>query len=423
MRALPLRLRQLLARRELSSLIWLVLEKLLQLAFSAISVGLIARTLGVHAFGEFQYALALLFLFSAISLMAGSETVAPQLAASNDPASRKRLLGSVFVLRLLVGLLASISMMVWTVAAEPHSRQPLLFILAASLLVAEPFNTLRLIREVSQNTRVITAVRLVISCLKLICIAALYFLDASVTWFILIYSAEYFAIAAWYVYAIRDDGPPWRWHACQEYMTWVLSRGFVVWVGVLALVLIQRLDRVVLETRLSAALYGQYTAAFGLIDSGWFFGPVAIAALAPSLVYRRESATHKASPLFIPALIMLGLILTAGVNLFAPLFIPLIYGPAFDPAIGIIRLGSLILIPGFAALSLDAILIRAGLHYAVTIKWLAGLATAASILLLDLPLSWKQGPLAIGAAYSISFVIGTLLLYYSRVTSQEAAAP
>lgn len=423
MTVLSLRVRQLLARQELSSLIWLVLEKVLQLAFSAITVGLIARTLGVHAFGEFQYALALLFVFSSIGLMAGSETVAPQLAASNDPASRKRLLGSVFVLRLLVGLLAGISMVVWAVAAEPDSRQPLLFILAASLLVAEPFNTLRLIREVSQNTRVITAIRLVISCLKLICITVLYFLDASVTWFILTYSIEYFAIAAWYVYAIRDDGPPWHWQACRERIIWLLSKGLVVWIGVLALILIQRLDRIVLETRLTATLYGQYTAAFGLLDSGWFFGPVAIAALAPSLVYRRESVTGKASPLFIPILIMLGLLLTAGISLFAPLFIPLIYGHAFDPAIGIIRLGSLILIPGFAALSLDAILIRAGLHYAVTIKWLVGLVTAALLLLPDLNLSWKQGPLAVGAAYSISFVIGALLLHHSRTTFQKATAP
>lgn len=423
MTTLSFRLRQLLARRELSSLIWLVSEKVLQLAFSAISVGLIARTLGVHAFGEFQYALALLFVFSAIGLMAGSETVAPQLAANNDPVSRKRLLGSVFLLRLLVGLLAGISMVLWAVAAEPNSRQPLLFILAASLLVAEPFNTLRLIREINQNTRVITAIRLIISCLKLICIAALYFLDASVTGFILIYSVEYFAVAACYVYTIRDDGPPWCWQACRDRMVWLLSKGLIVWIGVLALILTQRLDRIVLETRLPADLYGQYTAAFGLLDSGWFFGPVAIAALAPSLVYRRISATGKASPLFVPALITLGLLLTAGIGLFAPLFIPLIYGHAFDPAIGIIRLGSLILIPGFAALSLDAILIRAGLHYAVTIKWLTGLAVAALLLLPDLHLSWKQGPLAIGAAYTISFAIGALLLHRSRHTSHKAAAP
>lgn len=422
MTVLPLRLRQLLARRELSSLIWLVLEKVLQLAFSAISVGLIARTLGVHAFGEFQYALALLFVFSAIGLMAGSETVAPQLAASNDSANRKRLLGSVFVLRLLVGLLACISMVIWAVAAEPDSRQPLLFILAASLLVAEPFNTLRLIREVGQNTRVITVVRLVTSCLKLICIAVLYFLDASVTWFVLIYCVEYFSVAAWYVYTIRDDGTPWSWQPCRERMIDLFGKGLVVWVGVLALILIQRLDRIVLESRLTAALYGQYTAAFGLLDSGWFFGPVAIAALAPSLVYRRQSLTGKASFLLVPVLIMLGLLLTASIGLLAPFFIPLIYGAAFDPAIGIIRLGSLVLIPGFAALSLDAILIRAGLHYAVTIKWLAGLGTAALLLLPDLPLSWRQGPLAVGAAYTVSFVMGALLLYHSRVTSQKAAA-
>lgn len=422
MTTLSFRLRQLLARRELSSLIWLVSEKVLQLAFSAISVGLIARTLGVHAFGEFQYALALLFVFSAIGLMAGSETVAPQLAANNGPVSRKRLLGSVFLLRLLVGLLAGISMVLWAVAAEPNSRQPLLFILAASLLVAEPFNTLRLIREINQNTRVITAIRLIISCLKLLCIAALYFLDASVTGFILTYSVEYFAVAACYVYTIRDDGPPWRWQACRDRMVWLLGKGLIVWIGVLALILIQRLDRIVLETRLPADLYGQYTAAFGLLDSGWFFGPVAIAALAPSLVYRRVSATGKASPLFVPTLITLGLLLTAGIGLFAPLFIPLIYGHAFDPAIGIIRLGSLILIPGFAALSLDAILIRAGLHYAVTIKWLTGLAVAALLLLPDLHLSWKQGPLAIGAAYTISFAIGALL-HRSHHTSHKAAAP
>lgn len=419
MTGLSARLRRLAARRELSSLIWLVSEKVLQLAFSAISVGLIARTLGVHAFGEFQYALALLFVFSAIGLMAGSETVAPQLAASDDPASRRRLLGSVFALRLSVGLLACLAMLAWAFFFEPGPRQPLLFILAASLLVAEPFNTLRLIREVSQHTRVITTVRLLISCLKLLCIAALYFLDAGVIGFIAVYSAEYFIIAACYLYAIRDDGPPWLWQASRHCMGWLLSKGFVVWIGVLALIIIQRLDRIVLETRLSATLYGQYTAAFGLLDSGWFFGPVAIAALAPSLVYRRHSATGKASPLFVPALVLLSLALTAGIGLFAPLFIPLIYGNAFDPAISIIRLGALILIPGFAALSLDAILIRSGLHYAVTLKWVTGLIVTALLLLPDLHLSWQQGPLAVGSGYAVSFLVGAALLYRLRQPSKK----
>lgn len=401
------RLRRLLQARGLVSLFWLGGEKLLQLGFSVVSVGLIARALGVDAFGEFQYVLSMLFVFSAVGLIAGSEVAAPRLAALHEGAARRQWLGSLFVVRLGAGALAFLLLGAWSLGMAPPHRQTLLLILGASLLVAEPFNVLRLMREVGQRTRVITATRLLVSGMKLAAIAALYGLQAPLVAFVAVYSLEYFLIAGCYLYAIRDEGLPWHWQPVRAAMGWLLRKGLLVWVGIQALMLVQRLDRLVLHGRLSEALYGQYAAALGLLDSAWFFGPIAVVALAPSLVYRAGADRPWC---FMALLTGLGLLVALAAHLLAPWIIPLIFGAHFAPAVGMLRTAAFVLVPGFAALSLDAVLIQAGRHRVVPLKWTVGLVVGAALIVPDLHLSWWQGPLACGAGYTASLLVGLVSL-------------
>lgn len=400
---------QMKAARALANMIWLGSEKVLQLAFSAITVGLIARILGTEMFGEFQFVLSALFVFSAIGLLAGSETAAPQIAACQDATERRRLLGSIFALRIASGTLACGAMALWSVLTQPPDRVPLLLIMAVSLVFTEPFNVLRMIREVGQNTRIIAVIRLFVLLLKFIVIGGSYFLYPSIMFFVLVYTLEFILIAACYLAAIRDDGRPWEWQPSLMSMKRMLRNGFTVWIGLLALILIQRMDRLMLERRLEPEVYGQYTAALSLLDSAWFFGPVMVAALAPSMVYRhldRIGAVPWRFPLIVTG-IAFGIVLTIEVS--APYVIPLIFGPDFVRSIHMIQLGALIIIPGFFALSLDAILIRSGHHYAVTVKWAGGLLVGTLLIIPDLGMSWRQGPLAIALAYTTSGLLGIAL--------------
>ena len=410
--------------RGLSSLIWLASEKLLQLAFSALSVGLIARALGPTQFGEFQYVLSVLFIFSAIGLMAGSETAAPRLTSCTDKAQRQKLLGSLLLLRLLVGSLACISMTIWAFVAEAD-RSSLLLILALSLLITEPFNVLRLIRETQQRTRVIAMVRLAVSFVKILCIYWLYQAHAGVMAFVWVYSLEYFVVAAAYFYLIRDDGFFWHWKTDASWMRFFLSKGATIWVGIVSLILMQRLDRVILESRIPSDLYGHYTAAMSLLDSAWFFGPVAIAALAPSMVYSAHKAHNTQSALrFTLILALLGGVGALMLFLLSPVIIPLIFGQGFLGSVPIIQAGAFIFIPGFCALALDAILIKRHQHSAVTVKWVCALiATNVVLLPYFAHLSWAQGPMAIGAGYLTSLVVGLLLLQRKANTPNSHTSP
>lgn len=401
----------LASRNGIASLIWLLSEKLLQLAFAAISIGLIARTLGVDQFGEFQYALSVLFVCSALGLLANSETAAPKLIEQNTAEKRRVFLGSLFLLRLSAGALAATVMILWALAVEPSSRQAMLYLLAFSLLVSEPFNIFRLICETEQNTRIITTTRLVVSIAKILIIGALYLLKAPIIAFILVYSADYFAVAIIYLLSIRNDGLPWQWKISPQWIQWLIKNGAMVWLGVLSLILIQRLDRVILEARLPTNIYSHYTAAMSLLDSAWFFGPITIAALAPSMVYRLEAKQiHIAPRRFLPLLLLIGIVIAAGIGICSPLFIPLIFGADFSPAAAMLQLSALTLIPGFGALALNAILIKAGQHRAVTMQWVCGLSVFLLCLLPSLPLSWKQGPFAIGAGYLSCLLVGLWML-------------
>ena len=405
----------------LRSLVWLVTEKLLQLGVSVITVGAVARALGVAAFGDFQYALAVLFVFSSLALMAGSEVAAPALAAQSAESGRRRVLGSVFRARLAVSGLAFLAMALWAVLQPSADLRLPLVLLAASLLVAEPFNTLRLVREVRQDTRVVAGIRLVSSLFKLGAVLLGAAGGAGLAYFALVYAIEYLVTALLLHLRVREHGSCWTWPWDFGRLRGLLRQGMVVWVAIMAMMLAQRLDRLLLADVLDPSMYGQYAAAMSLVDSAWFFGPVAIAALAPSVVYRATSRIGAIAPRFVGTVFALGAAAAMGLALLAPWIAPLVFGAAFAASSGMLALSAWILLPGFAALALDPILIRAQRHRAVMAKWLLGVAVCYLALTLNPADSWARGPLAIALGYGASFVAGAWWVW--RLRSIPFAAP
>lgn len=407
--------------RGLHSLAWLVTEKLLQLGVSVITVGAVAQALGVDVFGDFQYALAALFVFSSIALLAGSEVAAPALAAQSTAAEVRTLLGSVFRARLAVSSLAFLIMAVWALLQPRADLRLPLVLLAASLLVAEPFNTLRLIREVRQNTRVVAGIRLGSSLFKLGAVLSGAAWGAGLAYFAFIYAIEYLFTAVLLHVRVREHGAFWTWPCNAARLRGLLRQGTVVWVAIMAMMLAQRLDRLLLANVFDPAIYGQYTAAMTLVDSAWFFGPVAIAALAPSLVYRATAPIGTLVPRFAGVVFALGAAAAAALALLAPWIVPLIFGTAFAPASSMLAGSALVLLPGFAALALDPILIRAQRHRTVMAKWLLGVAVCYLALVLNPADSWTRGPLAIGLGYGASLLAGAWAIW--RLRGSRFAAP
>ncbi|MCK9509665.1 MAG: oligosaccharide flippase family protein [Pigmentiphaga sp.] len=409
--------------RGLHSLAWLITEKLLQLGVSVITVGAVAQTLGVAAFGDFQYALAALFVFSSIALMAGSEVAAPTLAAQATESGRRTVLGSVFRARLAVSGLAFLAMALWALAQPNADLRLPLVLLAAALLVAEPFNTLRLIREVRQDTRVVAGIRLASSLFKLAAVLLGAAWGAGLTYFALVYAVEYLVTACLLHRQVREHGAFWTWPWSAPQLRGLLRQGVVVWIAIMAMMLAQRLDRLLLANVLDPSIYGQYTAAMTLVDSAWFFGPVAIAALAPSLVYRATAPIGTLVPRFAGVVLALGAAAAAALALLAPWIVPLIFGAAFAPASSMLAGSALVLLPGFAALALDPILIRAQRHRMVMAKWLLGVAVCYLALILNPADSWTRGPLAIGLGYSASLLAGAWAIWRLRGSRFAAHGP
>src|SRR5699024_8199523 len=100
---------------------------------------------------------------------------------------------------------------------------------------------------------------------------------------------------------------------------------------------------------------------------------ISVAALAPSLVYRARKPAEGPSWRFILILASMGLLMACLVTLLAPLAITIIFGTHFAPATHILQIAAFIVVPGFTALGLDAVLIHAGHHRAIPLKWGAGM--------------------------------------------------
>ncbi|OVZ58149.1 MULTISPECIES: oligosaccharide flippase family protein [unclassified Pigmentiphaga] len=404
----------LLRNPSIHSLAWLSMEKAVQLAFSFISIGIIARALGPQHYGEFQYVLAVLFIFSAVTLGCGAEVIAPDLVKLSYVKSRQGILGSALLIRLALGgvamLLMATSGLFWFSGTVGQG----VAIMALSLLIAEPFNILRIIRESASNTRVIARIRFQTSVLKLVAIAGVAALGGGVLSMLAIYLAETIVIAAAYVYLIADDGRPWDWRPTRRHTARLLRASVPVWLGLALMIGMQRMDRLVLGISLPPAIFGEYAAAMSLMDSVMFFGPVVMTALAPRLLYRHENLSivaRNAGRLLI-ILTCLGLAAVIGFYLFSGLLTTAIFGERFVQVQEILRAASWITVVGFFDTGVTALLVRLRYFRLIAAKWLGGFLVCFLVLWLGDRGEWLTGIAGLIAGYTTAASIGMGTVFF-----------
>src|SRR5690348_2385387 len=101
--------------RALANIVWLGLERLTQIAVAIVISGLLARYLGPGDFGKWQYANTLLLVIAPITWVCGAEILVPTIV-HRPPAETGAVLGSAFVLRMGVSVLALVLTWIWIAA-------------------------------------------------------------------------------------------------------------------------------------------------------------------------------------------------------------------------------------------------------------------------------------------------------------------
>tara|TARA_B110000196_G_scaffold161652_1_gene138921 strand:+ start:103 stop:1413 length:1311 start_codon:yes stop_codon:yes gene_type:complete len=262
-------------RKYLANTSWLMGERVIRMVVSLFVGIYVIRFLGPERFGILSYVLSFVLLFSPLLHLGHREIIVLDLVKS--PEKRDLILGSAILLRLggSVLLLGGVSVGIQFVE---NDQQTLLMIVIISVGIM--FQSWELVdyyfqsQVQSKYTVWAQTIQLIVVSL---CKLSLIFWQASLFWFVIVFSIEYVILAILYLimYIWRVGWFPIR--RCNlKYTQKLLKNSLPLLFSTIAIMIYMKIDQIMLKELVGAASVGIYSAAVKLCEV-WYQFPVLIA--------------------------------------------------------------------------------------------------------------------------------------------------
>jgi PST family polysaccharide transporter len=268
----------------LNNIGWLFTEKILQIVI-ALFVGVwLARYLQPGAYGNFNYAIAFVALFSPLATLGLDGIIVRNLV--KDPSKKEKILGTAFYLRL-GGSCASIFIIysaILLLRPKDNVTHWLVGILGAGL-VFQAFDIIRFWFESQVQSKYIVYARNTAFCTTAFVKVVLILIHASLIAFAWAVFAEIILSAAGFAVAYHLKGNRiklWKWDYAEAKS--LIRDSWPLFLSGLAIIIYMKIDQVMLGNMLGDKEVGIYSAAVR-ISEVWYFIPLAIvSSVSPSIV-------------------------------------------------------------------------------------------------------------------------------------------
>ena len=275
-------------RKVIANTTWLFADKILQLGLGLI-VGLwVARYLQPERFGLLNYAIATAGLFAPIASLGLGSIVIRDL--SRNSSNKEEILGTVFVLKNIGGLMALLLTIVTVIFLNPNEPYTQLLVgITALVTLFQPFETIDFWfqSQVQSKYTVLStnAAYLIMSGVKVILIN----LRASLLAFSWIFSAEYALRALGFVIAYQANGNQiLRWQFNRKLALELLKQSWPMILSDFMIFIYMQIDQIMMKQLSSAEELGLYAAAVK-VSGLWYFVPMAIVgSVFPSVVKAKD---------------------------------------------------------------------------------------------------------------------------------------
>jgi len=313
---------------------WLTADKFIRLGLGVLVGMWVARHLGPRGFGIISYGMAVASLLTVIPSLGLDAIVRRRLVQS--PTARGRLLGTTFVLRLLVGVFTYAALLAGAHLLEPDPHARFALAMAGLWLIQQPMLTIDLWHQ-SQllSKRTVIAHNLsftLCSGVRVLLILS----DAHLGWFIWVLGLETSLTAALLAATyLRGSNrfAEWRWDGALA--RGLLRESWPLALATAATMVYVRIDHVMLRSMVGPAETGVYAAATRVMEILHSLPLMLAASMSPGLVQSLsrgpEEYQFQMRRFFnLAAVSAWGAALVCA--LAAPWAIPLLFGPAFAPA-------------------------------------------------------------------------------------------
>ena len=393
---------------------WLIGEYAMKMLSGLLITIMIARNLGAEKYGEFQYALSLVTVFTALSFICGAEVLVPKLTSSTTT-ERRKIIGSAYALRLIISCIAYALLAGYALLAENETTAETTLILGTIILLNEPHGVVTAWLQAKTEIRAKAILASVTSLTKLTVVGIIFFHNINSskaygwTW-----PLESILIAIGLIFVYKRRTGDALILPDTSIMKELLREGLPFFGGLIAAYIYLRTDIILLKQYGTAHDLGAYSAATQLLTALTAFAPILVMSMAPLMVYRQEdTAIIRRNLTKMTLLVAIFAILAATLtSLLAKWIVPLLLGEEYTLTIPIVRWLSFAAIFLFIESSLNVYLIKTKKGWLISYKWVIALFIAIFFHVMLIPPFGAFGAVAGYAAGYISACIYNILCIF-----------
>ncbi|MDF3886532.1 lipopolysaccharide biosynthesis protein [Cupriavidus basilensis] len=414
-------------RKVASNLVWMLVERGLQVGAGIGIVAMLARGLGPEGFAHFQYAQAIVLIAASVGLICGAEVIVPRLVAMNSVWEQHKLLAHALSLRVMGAALGYLLMCVFLLITRPPPATWITaLLLGVSILLRESSGVVVAWMQAHTNNRPSTLFNLFSLTAKVSLVAILFALGQ--------HAAPVFAgafavepiILALLLGSHYLSRVSFRKVALEAPLTRELfSGGAMFWASFMLMMGARRVDQLILQPSVALAEFSAYAATMQILDNYTAVATILAASVAPTYVYSKINFAAARTNVARIALGM-GLAGLAGaltIALGAHWIIHLLYGKEFASSVALLQ---------FAALASTLLFVDVGLTLQqvylrrpdwIAMKWALVLVVTVTFDAVAVPRYGVWGAIggyALSNAVAVTF--GLYLWWRSRRSPQVRAA-
>ncbi len=267
---------------------WALYERIIKTLVNLVVGIWVARYLGPENFGLLSYAQSFVFLFLVFATLGLDGVVVRDLVKGT--ADKDVLLGTAFVLKLIGALLILPLVFIGLMFTSNDSNVNMMAYIIAFSMIFQSFHVIDFYYQANVRLKYVAIANFVVLIVSTIFKIALILGEASLIWFAVVSVIDVLvlSIALVYLYIVNSRQKILRWR-----FDWALAKSllFECWPLILSgcfLMIQTRIDQVMLNEMIGAAVVGQYSVALRLVEAFVFVAGLLKVSLSPAVFKAKE---------------------------------------------------------------------------------------------------------------------------------------
>lgn len=274
--------------RIISNVFWSLAGKLTGLV-SALLVGIfVARYLGPTQYGVMNYAVSFVTLFLVIATFGFENIEIREEAKAND--QKDTILGTVFVLRLLLSLVTIILISVVAYINEADTYTFGIIMVYAITVMLTPFEVIRNYFTSLVQNEYIVKVGIFRTVLSGVIKVVLLLVHASLVWFVISLVFDAFVLAQGYCYVYKKKiGSMRSWRFDKVWACYLLRQSFPLLLSGVAATIFLQIDQIMIGNMIDKTSVGYFSVASKFVEVLLYVPTILIQTVSPLLVKERKN--------------------------------------------------------------------------------------------------------------------------------------